>query len=143
LVRATLLDRNEAFFFGFSKLEGMLGRRSAEEVKLYYGEIAKDNVVFRQGTVTGIDATARRVETGAGSYDADFVVVALGADYDMAATRGFEAGGHEYYTLAGAERLREALAEFDGGRVLVSALGQQFRCPPAPIVRSFLPHDAE
>ena len=91
--------------------------------------------------MTGIDAAARRVTTDAGSYDADFVVVALGADYDMAATPGFEAGGHEYYSLAGAERLRDALADFDGGRVLVSVLGQPFKCPPAPFEGSFLLHE--
>jgi sulfide:quinone oxidoreductase len=140
-VRVTLVDRNDAFFFGFSKLEVMLGRQSAEEVKLYYRDLAKDGVEFRQETVTGIDAAARRVRTDAGSYDADFVVVALGADYDLAATPGFEAGGHEYYTLAGAERLRDALADFDGGRVLVSILGQPFKCPPAPFEGSFLLHE--
>jgi len=140
-VRITLLDRNDAFFFGFSKLDVMLGRRSAEEVKLYYREIAKDGVEFRQETVTGIDAAARRVATDAGSYDADFVVVALGADYAMAATPGFEVGGYEYYSLAGAERLRDALADFDGGRVLVSVLGQPFKCPPAPFEGSFLLHE--
>ena len=59
----------------------------------------------------------------------------------MAATPGFEAGGHEYYTLAGAERLRDALADFDGGRVLVSVLGQPFKCPPAPFEGSFLLHE--
>jgi sulfide:quinone oxidoreductase len=59
----------------------------------------------------------------------------------MAATPGFEAGGHEYYTLAGAERLRDALAEFEGGRVLVSVLGQPFKCPPAPFEGSFLLHE--
>jgi sulfide:quinone oxidoreductase len=140
-VRVTLLDRNDAFFFGFSKLEVMLGRQSAEEVKLYYDHIAKESVEFRQETVIGIDAAARRVTTDARSYDADFVVVALGADYDMAATQGFEAGGHEYYTLAGAQRLRDALAEFDGARVLVSVLGQPFKCPPAPFEGSFLLHE--
>jgi sulfide:quinone oxidoreductase len=140
-VRVTLLDRNDAFFFGFSKLEVMLGRQSAEEVKLYYHHIAKEGVEFRQETVIGIDAGARRVTTDASTYSADFVVVALGADYDMAATPGFEAGGHEYYTLAGAQRLRNALAEFDGGRVLVSVLGQPFKCPPAPFEGSFLLHE--
>jgi sulfide:quinone oxidoreductase len=140
-VRVTLLDRNDAFFFGFSKLEVMLGRQSAEDVKLYYREIARDGIEFRQETVTGIDAAARRVTTDTGSYDADFIVVALGADYDMAATPGFEAGGHNYYTLAGAERLRDALADFDGGRVLVSILGQPFKCPPAPFEGSFLLHE--
>jgi sulfide:quinone oxidoreductase len=81
------------------------------------------------------------VTTDVGSYDADFIVVALGADYDMAATPGLEAGGHEYYTLTGAERLRDALAGFDGGRVLVSVLGQPFKCPPAPFEGSFLLHE--
>ena len=140
-VRVTLLDRNDAFFFGFSKLEVMLGRQSAEEVKLYYRDIAKDGVEFRQETVTAVDAAARRVTTDAGSYDADFVVVALGADYDMAATPGFAAGGQEYYSLAGAERLRDALADFDAGSVLVSVLGQPFKCPPAPFEGSFLLHE--
>ena len=140
-VAVTLLDRNDAFFFGFSKLEVMLGRQSAEEVKLYYRDIAKDGVKFRQETVTGINAAARRVTTDAGSYDADFIVVALGADYDMAATPGFAAAGHEYYTLAGAERLRDALTDFTGGRVLVSVLGQPFKCPPAPFEGSFLLHE--
>ena len=64
-VRVTLLDRSDAFFFGFSKLDVMLGRQSAEEVKLYYREIAKDGVEFRQETVTGIDAATRRVTTDA------------------------------------------------------------------------------
>jgi sulfide:quinone oxidoreductase len=140
-VRVTLLDRNDAFFFGFSKLEVMLGRQSPEEVRLYYRDFAKDGVEFRQETVTGVDAAARRVTTDAGSYDADFVVVALGAEYDMAATPGFEAGGHEYYSLAGAERLRDTLADFDGGKVLVSVLGQPFKCPPAPFEGSFLLHE--
>ena len=65
----------------------------------------------------------------------------MGADYDMAATPGFEEGGYEYYTLAGAERLRDALADFAGGRVLVSVLGQPFKCPPAPFEGAFLLHE--
>src|SRR5919204_6828238 len=34
-VRVTLLDRNDSFFFGFSKLEVMLGRQSSDDVRLY------------------------------------------------------------------------------------------------------------
>lgn len=140
-VDVTLLDRNDSFYFGFSKLEVMLGRDSADAVRLPYGDIAKDGVEFRQETVVGIDPVARRVATDAGTYDADFLVVAMGADYDMAATPGLEEGGYEYYTLAGAERLRDALADFDGGRVLVSVLGQPFKCPPAPFEGAFLLHE--
>jgi sulfide:quinone oxidoreductase len=141
LVRVTLLDRNDSFFFGFSKLDVMLGEQSADDARMYYRDIAKEGVEFRQETVTAIDPSARRVATDAGSYDADFVAVAMGADYDMAATPGFEAGGHEYYTMAGAERLRDELAAFGGGRVLVSVLGQPFKCPPAPFEGAFLMHE--
>jgi sulfide:quinone oxidoreductase len=136
-----LLDRNDSFYFGFSKLEVMLGRESAEAVRMPYRDFAKEGVEFRQERVIGIDPVARRVATDVGVHDADFLVVAMGADYDLAATPGFEAGGHEYYTLAGAERLRDALSEFQGGRVLVSVLGQPFKCPPAPFEGSFLLHE--
>ena len=141
LVRVTLLDRNDSFFFGFSKLDVMLGEQSADDARMYYRDIAKDGVEFRQETVTDIDPSARRVTTDAGSYDADFVAVAMGADYDMAATPGLEAGGHEYYTMAGAERLRDELASFPGGRVLVSVLGSPFKCPPAPFEGAFMMHE--
>ena len=140
-VDVTLLDRNDSFFFGFSKLEVMLGRQSADDVRLPYRDIAKDGVEFRQETVVGIDPVARRVQTDVGTHDADFLVVAMGADYDMAATPGFEEDGYEYYSLGGAERLRDALAEFEGGRVLVSVLGQPFKCPPAPFEGPFLLHE--
>jgi sulfide:quinone oxidoreductase len=140
-VDVTLIDRNDSFYFGFSKLDVMLGRQSADAVRLPYRDIAKDGLEFRQETVVGIDPVARRVATDAGTYDADFLVVAMGADYDMTATPGFDEGGHEYYTLAGAERLRDALAGFDGGRVLISVLGQPFKCPPAPFEGAFLMHE--
>jgi sulfide:quinone oxidoreductase len=140
-VDVTLLDRNDSFYFGFSKLEVMLGRQSADAVRLPYRDIAKDGLEFRQETVVGIDPVDRRVATDVGTYDADFLVVAMGADYDMAATPGFEGGGFEYYSLAGAERLRDALTDFEGGRVLVSVLGQPFKCPPAPFEGSFLLHE--
>ena len=67
--------------------------------------------------------------------------MALGADYDMAATPGLVDGGSEYYTLAGAERMRDTLEAFEGGRVLFSVLGQPFKCPPAPFEGAFLLHE--
>ena len=114
-VDVTLLDRNDAFYFGFSKLDVLLGRRAPSDVLLHYRDIAKEGVEFRQETVTAIDPLKRRVYTEEGCYDADYLAVALGAEYDMAATPGFREGGFEYYSLAGAERLSEALAEFTAG----------------------------
>jgi sulfide:quinone oxidoreductase len=39
-----------------------------------------------QETITAIDPVARRVTTDAGVHEADVLVVALGADYDVDAT---------------------------------------------------------
>jgi sulfide:quinone oxidoreductase len=140
-VRVTLLDRNDAFFFGYSKLDVLFGHRAAADVLLPYAEIAKEGVEFRQERVTAIDPESRRVSTDQGSYDADVLVVALGADYDFAATPGFEEGGFEYYSLAGAERMRDALPELRSGTILVGILGQPFKCPPAPFEGAILLHD--
>jgi sulfide:quinone oxidoreductase len=140
-VDVLLLDRNDSFFFGYSKLDVMLGRREAEDVRLHYRDFDKPGVEFRQETATAIDPVAKRVTTDAGEYEADFIALALGADYDFAATPGFEAGGFEYYTLAGAERLRDELARFESGKVLISVLAQPFKCPPAPYEGAFLIHE--
>src|SRR5581483_8911698 len=62
-------------------------------------------------------------------------------DYDMGATPGFVEDGFEYYSLAGAERMQHALDAFEGGKVLLSVLGQPFKCPPAPFEGAFLLHE--
>jgi sulfide:quinone oxidoreductase len=140
-VRTTLIDQNDSFTFGFSKLDVLFGRKTKEDVLLHYSDISKDGVEFRQERVTKIDPETRRVTTDDGSYDADILVVALGADYDFAATPGFAEGGLEYYSVAGAEHMGKALADFDSGTILIGILGHPFKCPPAPFEAALLLHD--
>ncbi|TDK85183.1 hypothetical protein EI067_31370 [Mycobacterium paragordonae] len=102
-VRLTLIDSNDCFSFGFSKLDVLLGKRSQDEVRMPYASFASPGVEFRQEVITAIDPENRYVRTEAGSYQADILVVALGAQYDPAATPGFAEDGYEYYSLAGAE----------------------------------------
>jgi sulfide:quinone oxidoreductase len=140
-LRVTLIDQNDGFTFGFSKLDILFGKADAEAVRLEYRNIAKPGVEFRRERVTAIDPAKRRVTTEAGTYDADILVVALGADYDVGATPGLAEAGYEYYSIAGAERLRDALPGFGGGTILIGILGQPFKCPPAPFETAFLLHD--
>lgn len=91
-VDVTLIDRNDSFVFGFAKLDVMFGHRSPDEVRLYYRDIAKPNVQFRQETVLSVDPQARQVVTDRATYDADILVVALGADLDPDATPGLVEG---------------------------------------------------
>src|SRR5512143_2904620 len=88
----TLIDKSDSFFFGFSKLDVMFGRAQPESVRIPYASIVKPGVRFRQESITAIDPHNRRVSTERGSYEADVMVVALGADYDIPGTPGLAEG---------------------------------------------------
>jgi sulfide:quinone oxidoreductase len=137
----TLIDKGSAFVFGFSKLDVMFGRTTPDAVRLYYRDVVKPGVRFLQETVTAIDPAAKRVTTDAGVHQADFVVLALGADYNVAATPGLAEAGSEFYSVDGAERLVGSLARFSRGRVLISVCGTPYKCPPAPSETALLLHD--
>jgi len=136
-----LIDRGEGFVFGFSKLDVMFGKTLPSSVLHPFRDLDKPGLRFVRSTVRSIDPVAKRVGTDAGSYDADILVVALGADLDPSATPGLIEGGHEFYTVAGAFALREVLAGFAGGRVIVGVTSTPFKCPPAPSETALLLHD--
>lgn len=140
-VEIVLIDKADGFIFGFSKLDVMFGRTLPERVVHPYRDLVKPGVRFVQATIESIDPDARRVETDAGSFDADVMVVALGADLDPSATPGLVEGGHEFYTVPGAFALRDVLEEFDGGRVVVGLTSTPFKCPPAPSETALMMHD--
>ena len=137
-VNITLIDKSDAFIFGFSKFEIMFGQQSREEVSSYYSNIAKPGVEFKQELITAIDPDARRVVTDKNTYTADIVVVALGADYDFGATPGFVEGGHEFYSVEGAVKLRDVLPNVTSGNVIVAVVSEPFKCPPAPCEAAML-----
>jgi len=141
-VDVTLIDRNDAFVFGYSKLDVMFGRVTPAAIRLAYADIAKPGVRFLQQTVLAIDPEARRVTTDGGVHEADFLVVALGADYDLGATPGLAEGGNEFYSVAGAGRLGELIPTFTKGHAIIGVCGAPFKCPPAPSECALLLHDA-
>ncbi len=137
----TLIDKSDAFVFGYSKLDVMFGRTTLDQVRLPYRDLVKPGVRFLQETVTSIDPEARGVTTDAGSHEADVLVLALGADYDLDATPGLAEAGNEFYSVAGAERLAQLLPEFTRGRAIIGVCGAPFKCPPAPSEAALLLHD--
>jgi sulfide:quinone oxidoreductase len=140
-VDVTLIDQSDAFIFGFSKLDVMFGRRTLDDVRIPYREITKPGVTFRRESVVSIDPERKRVVTDAAAYDADILVVALGADLAPEATPGLVDSGYEFYSPQGADRIREILPTFAGGAVVIAVLGGFFKCPPAPYETAFMLHD--
>jgi sulfide:quinone oxidoreductase len=59
----------------------------------------------------------------------------------MDATPGLSEGGNEFYSVTGAERLREVIPTFSKGRAIVGVTSTPFKCPPAPSEAALLLHD--
>ena len=144
-VDVVLIDKSDDFVFGFSKLEVMFGRaptRNRFGTRTATSSSPACSSCSRR-SARSIPNT-KRVETDAGTFDADILVVALGADLHPDATPGLVEGGYEFYTEAGAFALRDVLADFDGGRVIVAVTSTPFKCPPAPsetaLLDARLPH---
>jgi sulfide:quinone oxidoreductase len=131
-VEVVLIDKNDHFVFGFAKLDVMFGRREPDAVRHAYADVVKPGVRFVRATVESIDPATKHVETDAGPFDADVLVIALGADLHPDAVPGLSAAGHEFYTVPGALALRGVLDTFPGGRVVVAVTSLPFKCPPAP-----------
>jgi sulfide:quinone oxidoreductase len=141
LVEVTIIDQSDSFVFGFTKLDVIFGRRALDDVRLPYRHLDKPSVEFRQETVLSIEPDTKRVVTDGGTYDADVLVIALGADLAPDATPGFVQGGVEFYSPEGAVRAGELLDAFTGGAVVIAVLGGFFKCPPAPYETAFMVDD--
>lgn len=139
-VQVTLIDKNDAFVFGFSKLDVMFGHATLDAVRLPYRNFVKPGVRLLRETVKEINPVTRRVTTDKGSHDCEHLVLALGADYDFAATPGM-GSANEFYSAAGANRLREVLPRFSKGRAVIGVCGAPFKCPPAPSECALMLHD--
>ncbi|GLQ54047.1 NAD(P)/FAD-dependent oxidoreductase [Devosia nitrariae] len=139
-IEVTLIDKSTTFMFGFSKLDVMFGHKEADALRMPYSAYAKPGVKLVKSTITAIDPEARRVTTDDGVFEADYLVVALGAEYDFDATPGLE-DTTEFYSIPGAEKLRQVLPTFTGGNAIIGVCGAPYKCPPAPSECALMLHD--
>ena len=139
-VEVTLIDKSDHFIFGFSKLDVMFGHAEAHAVRLPYKNFTKPGVRMLQQAITSIDPAKRHVTTDKGQFEADYLVVALGAEYDFTATPGL-ADVTEFYSEAGVAKMRDVLPKFTRGRALIGVCGAPYKCPPAPSECALMLHD--
>ncbi len=59
----------------------------------------------------------------------------------MDATPGLEQGGNEFYSVAGAEKLRTIPPTVTHGKIVIGVCAAPFKCPPAPSERALRLHD--
>jgi sulfide:quinone oxidoreductase len=140
-IEVTLIDQSDGFVFGFAKLDLLFGRATETAIRHPYAGFAKPGVRLLRETITAIDPVAKRVTSDRGVHEADILVVALGADYDVSGTPGVVLGQNEFYSVAGAAHLATVLPGFTGGNAIVGVCGAPYKCPPAPSECALMLHD--
>ena len=136
-----LIDKGEAFVFGFSKLDVMFGRLQPADVRHLYRDVVKPGVRFLQTTVRSIDPAARRTVTDAGTFDADVLVVALGADSIRRQRPASSRTATSSTRSPARSRCATCSRDSSKGPAIVGVTGKSFKCPPAPSETALLLHD--
>jgi len=95
------------------------------------------DLVVESATRIDPDAGVVELERG-GTLDFDYAVLSTGARLVPEQVPGLVDGSSEFYSLEGAQRLREALRRFKGGRIRVGIAGIPYKCPPAPVEFVFM-----
>lgn len=152
--RVVLVDRERRHLFAPSLLWLMTGGRTARQISRPLDRLARKGIEVVCGDIEGIDPVARHVrvvECAKGDdpvsrrlggtvrdFEADYLVVSLGAELAPEVVPGLAEAGHNFYTLSGAESLRASLADFTGGRIVVLTAAPAYKCPAAPYEAAML-----
>jgi len=136
--RVVLVDREAAFAFAPSFLWLMTGARTAVKIARPLDRRGKRGIEVVRGEIERIDAQKREVSVGGRTLTGDYLIVALGAALVPETIPGLAETGHTFYTLAGAQALRDALARFTGGKLVVLTAAPAYKCPAAPYEAAML-----
>jgi sulfide:quinone oxidoreductase len=95
--------------------------------------LLRKDVELMVDQATNVDPVAQTVTLAhGGALPYDYLVVATGSRLDREAVPGY-GDTHDFYSLEGAQRLREELRRFKGGKIRLGVAGIPYKCPPAPV----------
>ena len=132
------VDRAEQHLYQPSLLWLLTGAREPADFTRPLAGIATRGVELLRGNVTRIDPARREAEIDGRTIAADALIIALGAEYAPEAIPGLVEAGMNLYTLEGASAIRDALARFAGGRIVILTAAPAYKCPAAPYEAALL-----
>ena len=101
-------------------------------------------IEYMDAVVESVDIAGSRVHfSGGRTAEYDVLVIATGAVLMPEETEGLDVSGARpnmftFYSLDGARALRDALATFTAGRIVVNVVDMPIKCPVAPLEFCFL-----
>ena len=140
----TVIDRDDRHYYQPGFLFYPFGHYDEEDIVKSKRAFMPKGVDFRIAEIERIDPPASQVvlkDETAVHYD--LLIVATGSRIAPEETAGMLDGEwrksiHDFYTFEGATALREKLADWDGGKLVVQVTEMPIKCPVAPLEFAFL-----
>ncbi|HEX5043872.1 MAG TPA: FAD/NAD(P)-binding oxidoreductase [Candidatus Polarisedimenticolaceae bacterium] len=133
-----LIAKSRSFQVGATKTWVMLGRTEPDRVTRPLDALRALGIDVLHAEVERIEPETRTVATAAGTFRADYLVLATGADLDLGAVPGLAGSAETFYTREGSVRLRDILRRFDRGKLVILVPRVPFQCPPGPYEAAML-----
>jgi sulfide:quinone oxidoreductase len=138
-VDVTLVDARGAHVYQPGFMYIAMGGEREEKLARPERALLDREVGLLVDTAVRVDTSARTVILASGAVvPYDYLVLATGSRIVPDEIEHFSEEAHHFYSAAGALRLRHALDEFKGGRIVVGIASMPYKCPPAPLEVAFL-----
>ena len=140
--RIVVVERSPQYIFAPSFLWLMTGLRTAREISRPLNELGKKGIEIITGDIQRIDPGNRTVYINENGNEkeirGDYLIIAMGAELAPQKVPGLSESGYSFYTLSGAEALRDARLNVRKGRIVILVAGVPFKCPAAPYEAAML-----
>jgi sulfide:quinone oxidoreductase len=133
-----LIERRTTFVMGLRKNWAVLDPKALTEGERPLALLAERGIRVVTGTIGAIHPGELAAEVDGDRWDADALVVALGAERDPDRVPGFRERVIDVYDLTRGDHARAAIEAFTGGRLVIGIFGAPYPCPPAPFELAML-----
>jgi sulfide:quinone oxidoreductase len=138
-VDVTLVDSTGAHVYQPGFMYIAMGGEREEKLSRPERALLDAEVGLMVDTAVRVDTCARTVVMASGAaLPYDHLVLATGSRIVPEEIEHFAAEAQHFYSAAAALRLRRALDDFQGGRVVIGIASMPYKCPPAPLEVAFL-----
>ncbi len=142
-IEVTLIEPKKAYTSCFMSNEVLSGDRTLESITFGYAGLERQGIKVVHDRVSAIDATAKSVATESGdAFGYDACIVSPGVDFKWDAIEGYDEAVAEqipHAWFAGPQTLtlaNQIRAMPEGGRVIIVAPPNPYKCPPGPYERA-------
>ena len=140
-VNITVIGNNEQHMYQPGLLYMPFGRIREKELFRDQRSVLDRRIAFHVDPATKIDVASKSVVTESGAtFDYNYLVLATGSRLRPDTVPGMTEGAHWFYDLDGARKMRDALDDFDGGKIVVN-VNVPHKCPVAPLEITFMLRD--